>query len=128
MEQKTRELPVQLSEEELKIKGEELAKMIESHTATETEKKRVVKDYSDRLKESSEQIRKTARIVQTGKEDREVLIKHEYLPSKNLCRIYREDTGDLVESRSMTAKEYQLEFFDDEEDVILEEKETKFDE
>ena len=53
-----------------------------------------------------------------------MLIRHEYLPSKNLCKIFREDTGDLVESRSMTAKEYQLEFFDEEDD-ILEEKETE---
>ncbi len=124
MDRKTKKLPVQLSELELKVKGEELAKNIETHTRTEADKKRITADYSLKLKESSEQIRKIARIVQTGKEDRDVLIRHEYLPNKNLCKIYRKDTGDLVESRSMTAREYQLEFFDEEDDILEEKGET----
>ena len=54
MERKTRKLPVQLSEPELKVKGEELAGLVETHTRTEAEKKRLTADYSAKLKDSSE--------------------------------------------------------------------------
>lgn len=114
----TRWLPVQLPEEEIKIKGEELAKAVDSHTKLEEEKKNITADYGKRLKESSSEIRKLAKVVETGKEYRDVPVKHEYFPGQNLCKVYREDTGELVEARSMTAEEYQLEFFDEEEIIF----------
>ena len=49
-------LPVQLTEEELKIKGEELAKTTEAHRDLETEKKRIARDYTQRMKDSSSEI------------------------------------------------------------------------
>lgn len=39
MKNNTKFLPVQLSEEEIKVKGEELAKAIDFHTKLEEEKK-----------------------------------------------------------------------------------------
>ena len=119
---KTKNLPVQLKEEEIKVKGEELAKTIDAHTKLEDEKKKITADFSKRLKESSADIRRLAKVVETGKENREVIVNHEYYPKEGVCKIFREDTGDLVETRAMTGEEYQLEFFSD-EDVILEESE-----
>lgn len=119
---KTKILPVQLKEEEIKVKGEELAKTVDSHTKLEEEKKMSNADFTKRLKFSSAEIRRLAKIVETGKENREVPVNHDYFPKEGVCKIYREDTGDLVETRPMSADDYQLEFFSDEEDVILEER------
>jgi hypothetical protein len=119
----TRLLPVKLTEEEIKVKGEELAKSIDDHTNLEKEKKSVLSDFTKRLKESSEFVRRTAKIVETGTEFRDVPVRKDFDPKKNICRIFREDTGDLVEARSMTAEEYQKELFGDEDGEILFENE-----
>lgn len=119
----TQFLPVALTEEEIKVKGEQLAKKIDAHTKVEEEKKQTNSEFTKKLKESSAEIRHLARQVETGQEYRDVPVRPEFFPSKNLCKLYREDTGELVGTRPMTSEEYQQEFFDDEEDVILEEKE-----
>ena len=121
----TRSLAVKLTQEEIKIKGEELAKSIDEHTKLEEEKKQVTSDLTKRLKQSSVEVRRTAKIVETGTEFRDVPIRKDFDPKKNLCHIYREDTNDLVESRSMTAEEYQKELFGDEEGEILFEEREK---
>lgn len=110
----TRLLPVQLTEEEIKVKGEELAKDIKEHRDLELEKKAAAADFSKRMKTSSDNLLKLAQIVESGKEDREVPIKKEFDTRKNLCRITRLDSGDLVEARPMTEDEYQTELFADE--------------
>lgn len=113
----TRLLPVQLTEEELKVKGEELAKATEAHRDLEAEKKAVAAGYSTQMKDSTKNLLELAKIVNTRSQERHVPVRRDYDPKKNLCRIFREDTNDLVESRSMTAEEYQQEMFG-EDDLI----------
>lgn len=115
----TRILPVQLKEDEIKVKGEELAKAVDEHRKLEDEKKASAADFTKRLKASTANIIEVAKIVETGKEMREVPVRKDFDAKLNLCRIFRTDTDELVEARPMTEEEYQTELFD--EDVILEE-------
>lgn len=115
----TRLLPVQLREEEIKVKGEELAKATNNHRDLEREKKSSAALYTKQMKESTENLLALAQIVATGTEERHVPVTKEFDPKRNLCKIFRDDTHDLVESRSMTAEEYQQEMFDDDE-ILLE--------
>jgi hypothetical protein len=116
----TRLLPVQLNEEEIKVKGEELAKTTEAHRDLEAEKKRSAAGYTQAMKDSTKKMLELAKIVNTGKEDRQVPVRKDFNPGRNLCSIYRTDTNELVEARSMTEEEYQKELWD--EDEILEER------
>ena len=116
----TRSLPVQLNEEEIKIKGEELAKAVKEHKKLEDEKKSVAATYGKQLKNSSFNVLELSHIVETGKEDRDVPVRKEFNARLNLCNVYREDTGDLVEARPMEADEHQNDLW--EEETILEER------
>jgi hypothetical protein len=116
----TRLLPVQLNEEEIKVKGEELAKATNAHRDLEAEKKAAAAGFTRSLKESTRTLLNLAKIVGTGKEYRDVPVRESFDTKKNLCSIYRTDTDELVEARSMTEEEYQNDLWD--EDEIFEER------
>ncbi len=111
----TRILSVQLNEEEIKVKGEDLAKATEFHRDLEAEKKKVAAGFTQQMKDSTKVLLELAKIVNTGKEDRSVPVRKEFNTRKNLCSIYRTDTDELIEARSMTEEDYQQELFDDNE-------------
>lgn len=106
----TQFLPVKLTDKERKMKGEMLAKAVEERQKIEEEKKEANSTFTARLKASATEIRHLAKVVDSGQEYRDVPVRIEFFPRKGIANVYREDTGDLVNTRPMKEREYQREF------------------
>jgi uncharacterized membrane-anchored protein len=108
---KTRQLPVELSEQELLIKGNELAVLNEELSTTESQKKVANQGFKEVLDRTQEQIDRLAKIVREKKEYREV----EVVDRKNMDRMtmdtIRLDTGEVVSYRELQGHERNLGLF-----------------
>lgn len=112
-----RKLPVQLSESEKALRGEEMAREVANHARLEVEKKEETKRLGELVKQSDERIAELATQVNTGIEQREVrcieLLDH----GRNLVELQRTDTREVIDSRPMRADERQTRMpFDDDAD------------
>lgn len=119
MKTKTRNLPVELTGAEIRAKGEELARTVNEQSQIEDEKKKANADFTTRLKTTSNFIFHLSNIVESGKEFREVVVTEEFFYRENVARVYRSDTGELVDTRSLTKEELQRGFFETEEDDVV---------
>ena len=103
----TRRLPVKLTELEIRERGEELAKTIGEITALETSKKQSADSFKGQI--STKEIRRDelAGVVTTRTEYREVEVREEKSYSDGIARIYRRDTGEEVETRTLSKSEME---------------------
>jgi hypothetical protein len=114
----TKQLHVRLTEEEVKAKGEELARTVAEKSKLDHEKKKIVGDYNGQIKTLENKIFTLATVVETGKELRDVPVKKELDAKRNICRIIRTDTFELVETRPMTPEERQTELWEEEDEIL----------
>ena len=102
-----RRLPVKLTENELLIKGQELADLERQLSEVEDEKREVSKEFSGRIEGMKNRISETANTINSKQEirDVEVAVSMDY---KSLTvRVVRTDTGEIVSERLMSDKERQ---------------------
>jgi uncharacterized FlaG/YvyC family protein len=102
-----RQLPCNLTEDEVRLRGIDLAHANTQYADTKDEAKSKAKAYKDRLEKIYETIHDLKDAVRNGVEVRpvecDVLLDH----YAGMVTITRRDTGDIVESRRMTPAESQ---------------------
>lgn len=115
MDQKTRKLPVRLTDTELLAKSKELAARITELEDVEATKKSAVAQCKLKSDDLEAEIHDLAKILRTGREDREVEVKELRNDQARTIEVIRIDTGEIVESRPMTIHELQKPLFESEE-------------
>lgn len=101
---KTRSLPVRLSREERELRASQLTETIAKHDQVDGERKAAAAGYKASVDRLNEEIRKLATAVRSGVEHRDVEIEER--PTHDfMINVYRIDTEELVDTRSMTDSE-----------------------
>ena len=107
----TRKLPVQLNDEEIADRGRAVAKAVEERAALQEAKKEADADINGKIKEQGGIIRTLSRVIATGTEEREIEVEVKKDNESRTVSVIREDTGEVVETRPMTAEELQQNLF-----------------
>lgn len=98
-------LPVKLTVEELRSVADDLAASCVEQDRIREEKAEVTKTYNDGLKDEARKISRLARLLRERQEFRDVPCTERFVFETNTCEVYRDDTGERVEVRAMTAEE-----------------------
>jgi hypothetical protein len=107
----TKKLPVLLTEDELRERGDALAESVEKTAALAEEKKAQDAEINGKIKLSKEITRKLSRIIASKTEDREVECEITKDFERGTVTVHRCDTGEVVETRAMSPEERQEEMF-----------------
>ena len=110
MKRLTKRLPVPLTETERQEMSAELIKGIETRVELDAEKRASAKDYTERVSHADVTIRNLAATLRRGTVIRDVECSEQRSWSTREMLVVREDTGEVVERRTMTAEEAQMEF------------------
>lgn len=101
-------LPVQLSDEEVRLRGEELAAKRKEWEAVKAEAKAAAQAAKSQLDELDTDISELARVVRARTEWRDVEVIEQRDFDRGLVETIRTDTGEVVRSRAMTGGERQI--------------------
>ncbi|MBC7172128.1 MAG: hypothetical protein H5U40_06875 [Polyangiaceae bacterium] len=108
---KLEELPCKLDNVEVRLKGEELARVERKYGEVEEEKKTVTKEFGDKLKSLRGTMDKLAKEIDSRTEYRNVeVVDREDLLNQMVVTV-RTDTGETVRSRAMNLSERQTRMF-----------------
>jgi hypothetical protein len=89
-------LPVPLTDDELLLRGNELARALEEKSELESE-----------IGTRNERILKLRGSIRSKREQREVLCEWSRNDERMVMELHRQDSGEVIESRPMTAEERQ---------------------
>lgn len=112
----TRSLPVRLTDTELLIKAKELSAKVAELDAVEATKKSVAAECKVKYDTLNSDIHHLAKILRTGREDREIEVQEIRNDPARTIEVVRIDTGEVVESRPMTINELQKPLFPEKEE------------
>jgi len=103
-----RSLPVKLTDEELRERGDSLAQVIQNLRTEEDRQVDIKAQMKARLAELDAKKTQLAITISRREEDREVMVDtyHDYDRLK--VEMVRQDTGETINSRRMTEAEQQL--------------------
>jgi hypothetical protein len=107
----TRNLPVILSEAELKVKASEFAREFRALDLMKEELKGITARKNNEIKHKALKVSVLSTVVDTGIEHREVECVQRQDREKLIIEIIRCDTGEVIQTRPMTANERQLIMF-----------------
>jgi len=107
----TVELPFDLTDDEVRERGQEQAKLLAEKADVEQRKKDTAKEFKDRIEGLDEQIGKLVDVIQTGRELRPVSCEWVADNARALMNLVRLDFGTVVQSRPMTDAEKQRAMF-----------------
>lgn len=110
----TEQLPVRLTDGEIRERGEELAAKLEKQAEVTIEAKAKATAYKDVINELGTQINALAWKVNQGKENRAVDCREEANFTNRMAETFRMDTGEVVRSRPLTPAEMQRDMFAEE--------------
>lgn len=102
---KTQNLPVKLTQEEIKERGKQLAKTLAEKQVQEAERKHANDVFKGKISALESRAEDLARVVNNGIEYREVEVFEEPNLSDGVMRIYRRDTGELVDTKTLNQEE-----------------------
>lgn len=103
----TRQLPVELSKDELiAFKDSAIAKIGEIEKL-EGKAAEIAADYRARIKVAKGELKDLCESVESGTEQREVLCREDFLFGESKVRAYRLDTNKFVDERTMLPDERQ---------------------
>lgn len=88
--------------------GRRLAMLHQEYAQVEREKKSSADDFKDRLEILDGQTSSLARVVRDGEEFRDVECTWRYLFEANTKELIRMDTGEIVETTTISSEERQL--------------------
>lgn len=111
MKTEIHDLLVELSDDEFKFESSEFAKKQKSLESLKEHKKDVVKQLGKDIKVLEAEVSAAATIVETKKAIRSVQCRVEFNNRTETAKVYRIDTGDIVNVRSMTQEELQMNLF-----------------
>lgn len=103
-----RKLPIHLTDDERNTKARHAASLLHERALIEEQKRETVADFADRLKELTAEINAASTAARTGIEEREVEVSPKPNNERFVMEFYRDDTGDLVETRPMTEDEIRV--------------------
>src|SRR5262245_5856822 len=101
----TRILPVRLSVEELRERGDRLANMVLEYDKVEDEKKTVGATFTKRLKDLRKEMSSIKTVILSEAEQREVEIYEQPDYGRGMMDIFRKDDGTQIDSRPLTRAE-----------------------
>jgi hypothetical protein len=102
-----RMLFVALTESELIDRGELLSEACKSYEHVDAQRKEAVDEYKERLDELKRERLRLAHIVKTKQEPRLVLVRWIYDYEHAVKRAVRQDTGEVVEEKTIPKDELQ---------------------
>lgn len=102
-------LDCDLDDHEIADRARELGTAINRWRQLDDERKQAASRYRDELAALDGDIRELAQIVATRTETRMVEVEHRPDYDARMMHVYRLDTGELVDSRPLTADEMQVE-------------------
>ena len=114
----TRSLQCVLSSDELLVRGRELAVAQHERRECEARRKAAMATFKDEAEEIDGKIRTLTDVVRSGLEWRDVDVETKIERSLGVARVIRLDTGEVVETRPLSAGERQLEMFTDAGDAL----------
>lgn len=100
-----RNLPCDLSEEELQIKADHLAQSITDLVQVEEHKKTSMAEYKEIINELKARIVKLGTEIKARAEERLVEVEERKDPLTNTIDMIRLDTGEILESRKIDGQE-----------------------
>lgn len=100
-----RELPVPLTDEELKERGQELAEKMREVDQAEQAKKDAAAHHKQIVERLTAEASDMARVIRAGKVERSVKCYTEHDLEKEVARVVRCDTGEVVETRTLSRDE-----------------------
>lgn len=103
-----RRLPIQLTDAERNVKARHAASLVHERTMLEEQKKETAAEYAERIKDLSTKITAAVEAARTGIEERDVEVNPKPNNEAFVVEFYRDDTGELVESRPMTDEEIRV--------------------
>lgn len=103
----TKKLPVQLSNDEIRLKGQDLSRKLQELEDVDEARKEAMRDYKDRIDALKGESRRLAHIVTEGKEPREVPCETVRNDDNGTIELVRLDTVEVIDSRPMTPEERQ---------------------
>lgn len=101
-------LGCRLLPEERYERSQSLIAKLEDRDEIEREKKAAAEAFKERLEDVEKEARRLRAIVKTGYEPRSVLCRWVDDWAHNVRRLIRQDTGETVEERTISAEEHQL--------------------
>jgi len=104
----TETLSCTLTPAESAARAFELAVLVRKIEDEETAAKAAAAAARDSMKELDADLRRLARVVREGKEDRQVEVRVTRNPTDATVETVRVDTGEIVRSRAMTPEERQI--------------------
>lgn len=105
MEEKTRELPVPLTNSEFMLRATELGQRVRDLAELEFEKKRVASRFKDRVDEMEGEVYKLTKIVNDRAEMRPVEVYEDINFTREIVEIFRADTHQVIDHRPLTEPE-----------------------
>ena len=108
-------LPVALTTEEIAIRAKELSETLENRDQIEGQAKYAAIGYKQKIQEMNQTITNLYRIVNSGKENREVDVTERPNYDRGLMETFRLDTGEVVEYRELKESEKTKKLFPDPE-------------
>jgi hypothetical protein len=111
----TKDLPVVLTNRELRVRADELAKTVDHVKHIKAEKKANATKFKTQIEEAEGKIGDLATVVKERKELRPVEVVWEANYERSTMELVRLDTGEAIQVRSMTDKERQRQLFPVEE-------------
>jgi hypothetical protein len=105
IEKKTMSLPVKLTDEEVRLRGVELAAVTQEINKVDEKRKEVAKEYKDKLDGLASKRDLLADAVNNRVESRQVEIYEVHSLGDATAKIYRADTNALVHSRALSESE-----------------------
>lgn len=110
-----RTLPVMLTRDELLERGEALALMRGKRNGIAYDQKASNADFKEKLEDADTEIDRLAGIVRSKSEPRPVDCTMRRDMQRFIIDTIRLDTGEVIETRTMTEQERQLKVFDDDD-------------
>ena len=103
----TRELPVMLSDTQIALKADELARAVNERTRLERDLKDYAAGERKKIKDQKAKAKELAEQIESEQETAEVDCEEEHIFQQNKVVVRRLDTREIVEERPMSAEERQ---------------------
>ncbi len=111
MTPKYRQLPVKLTDAERMARALRAAELQAEYNLVELRKKETARELGLELKRLRERIEEAQQAVRTGEEPQSVQIEHRRNEERRTIETVRLDTGEIIDTRPMTAEERQGKLF-----------------
>jgi hypothetical protein len=107
----TRNLPVRLSDDELRARSDDLAKAEIDRVQLETKKSAESSNYNKQIKESKIKIAELSQAISSRQEYRDVEIEDRRNEETYMIETWRLDNNEKISERAMNSQERQIQLF-----------------